>query len=107
MAPGVADELNSRVVTVQDSSGNVTEMATGGLGLGKKFMDISTSIRDVTKADMKLNDTVPESLHVDHNSFEVTIGGATTGDARTELNGVTVPRSYVSEVPMAQRYFLF
>ncbi|WP_406252520.1 urease subunit alpha [Streptomyces atratus] len=107
VAPGVADELNSRVVTVQGSSGNVTETATGGLGLGKKFMDISTSIRGVTKADMKLNDTVPESLHVDHNSFEVTIGGATTGDARTELNGVTVPRSYVSEVPMAQRYFLF
>lgn len=103
----MADELNSRVVTVQGSSGNVTETATGGLGLGKKFMDISTSIRGVTKADMKLNDTVPESLHVDHNSFEVTIGGATTGDARTELNGVTVPRSYVSEVPMAQRYFLF
>lgn len=107
VAPGVADKLNPRVVTVQDSGGNVTEMTTGGLGLGKKFMDISTSIRDVTKADMKLNDTVPESLHVDHNSFEVTIGGATTGDARTELNGATVPRSYVSEVPMAQRYFLF
>ncbi|GAA1321895.1 urease subunit alpha [Streptomyces sanglieri] len=107
VAPGVADALNPRVVTVQDSGGNATGMATGGLGLGKKFMDISTGIRDITKADMKLNDTVPESLHVDHNSFEVTIGGATTGDARTELNGVTVPRSYVNEVPMAQRYFLF
>lgn len=107
VAPGVADALNPRVVTVQDSGGNATGMATGGLGLGKKFMDISTGIRDVTKADMKLNDTVPESLHVDHNSFEVTIGGATTGDSRTELNGVTVPRSYVNEVPMAQRYFLF
>lgn len=107
VAPGVADRLNSRVVTVQDSSGNVTEMTIGGLGLGKKFVDISTSIRDVTKADMKLNDTVPESLNVDHNSFEVTIGGETTGDARTELNGATVPRAYVTEVPMAQRYFLF
>ncbi|MFD0343034.1 urease subunit alpha [Streptomyces sp. NPDC127117] len=107
VAPGVADALNPRVVTVQDSEGNATGVATGGLGLGKKFMDISTNIRDVTKADMKLNDTVPESLHVDHNSFEVTIGGATTGDARTELNGATVPRSYVTEVPMAQRYFLF
>ena len=65
------------------------------------------STRDVTKADMKMNDTVPESLEVDHNSFEVTIGGATTSDARTELNGATVPRTYVSEVPLAQRYFLF
>ncbi|MFB6875833.1 urease subunit alpha [Streptomyces sp. NPDC056323] len=107
VAPGVADRLNARVVTVQDSTGNVTEMTTGGPGLVKRFMDISTSIREITKADMKLNDMVPESLHVDHNSFEVTIGGATTGDARTELNGATVPRAYVSEVPMAQRYFLF
>lgn len=77
-----------------------------GLGLDKKFVEI-TSTRGVTKADMKLNDTVPESLEVDHNSFEVTIGGATMGDARTELNGATVPRAYVTEVPMAQRYFLF
>ena len=77
-----------------------------GLGLGKKFVEIK-STRDVTKADMKMNDTVPESLEVDHNSFEVTIGGATTSDARTELNGATVPRTYVSEVPLAQRYFLF
>ncbi|MET7728835.1 hypothetical protein [Streptomyces mirabilis] len=46
-------------------------------------------------------------LEVDHNSFEVTIGGATTLDVRTEIDGVTIPRAYVSEVPMAQRYFLF
>ncbi|MFE4017021.1 urease subunit alpha [Streptomyces sp. NPDC059101] len=107
VAPGVASKLNAPVVTVRDSDGNVTDVNAAGLGLVKEFVDISTGIRDVTKADMKLNDMVPESLHVDHNSFEVTIGGATTGDARTELNGATVPRAYVSEVPMAQRYFLF
>lgn len=107
VAPGVASELNVTVVTVQDGSGKVTEVKTRGLGLAKQFVDISRGIRDVTKADMKLNEMVPDSLHVDHNSFEVTIGGATTGDARTELNGATVPRAYVSEVPMGQRYFLF
>ncbi|MFD9136931.1 urease subunit alpha [Streptomyces bottropensis] len=95
VAPGVAGNLNG------DGTSSYP-----GLGLDKDFVDI-TSTRQVTKADMKLNDTVPQSLEVDHNSFEVTIGGATTSDARTELNGATVPRSYVTEVPLAQRYFLF
>ncbi|AGP61420.1 urease subunit alpha [Streptomyces rapamycinicus] len=95
VAPGVADNLN----------GDGTS-SSSGLGLDKDFVDI-TSTRHVTKADMKLNDTVPDSLEVDHNSFEVTIGGATTTDTRAELNGATVPRSYVNEVPLAQRYFLF
>ncbi|MGW8066661.1 urease subunit alpha [Streptomyces ziwulingensis] len=105
-APGVADRLNTRFVITQDRSKKVTEAKTEGLGLRKRFVEISDT-RGVRKKDMKLNDTVPESLEVDHNSFEVTIGGATTSDARTELNGVTVPRSYVTEVPLAQRYFLF
>jgi urease subunit alpha len=105
-APGVADKLNTRFVITQDSTNKVTEAKTEGLGLRKKFVEIADT-RHVKKTDMKLNDTVPESLEVDHNSFEVTIGGATTSDARTELNGVTVPRSYVTEVPLAQRYFLF
>jgi urease subunit alpha len=95
VALGVADKLNG-----DGTSSNP------GLGLGKDFVDIA-STRHITKADMKLNDTVPDSLEVDHNSFEVTIGGATTTDTRTELNGATVPRSYVTEVPLAQRYFLF
>ncbi|KPC62737.1 urease subunit alpha [Streptomyces chattanoogensis] len=105
-APGVADRLNTRFVTLQDSSNKVTETKTEGLGLNKKFVEIADT-RNVKKTDMKLNDKVPDSLEVDHNSFEVTIGGASTGDARTELNGATVPRAYVNEVPMAQRYFLF
>ncbi|WP_330301924.1 MULTISPECIES: urease subunit alpha [unclassified Streptomyces] len=105
-APGVADRLNTRFVITQDSSNKVTDAKTQGLGLNKKFVEI-TDTRDVKKDDMKLNDTWRLSLEVDHNSFEVTIGGATTSDARTELNGATVPRSYVTEVPLAQRYFLF
>ncbi|WP_329371858.1 urease subunit alpha [Streptomyces sp. NBC_01483] len=105
-APGVADRLNTRFVITQDSSNKVTDAKTQGLGLNKKFIEIADT-RGVKKSDMKLNDTVPGSLEVDHNSFEVTIGGATTSDARTELNGATVPRSYVTQVPLAQRYFLF
>jgi urease subunit alpha len=105
-APGVADRLNTRFVITQDSSNKVTDAKTRGLGLNKKFVEIADT-RGVKKSDMKLNDTVPKSLEVDHNSFEVTIGGATTSDARTMLDGATVPRSYVNEVPLAQRYFLF
>ncbi|WP_051858300.1 urease subunit alpha [Streptomyces cellulosae] len=105
-APGVADRLNTRFTVTQDSSHKVTGAKTEGLGLSKRFVEISDT-RGIQKTDMKLNGTVPVSLEVDHNSFEVTIGGATTSDARTELNGATVPRSYVTEVPLAQRYFLF
>ncbi|MFF2373311.1 urease subunit alpha [Streptomyces xiamenensis] len=96
VAPGVADRLNGPRVEGEP-----------GLGLDKTFVEI-TSTRHITKADMRLNDgSALTSLEVDHDSFEVTIGGATTSDVRTELNGATVPRTYVSELPMAQRYFLF
>ncbi|GAA5609572.1 urease subunit alpha [Streptomyces platensis] len=103
-AEDVADSLNTRFDPGRhsDSKGTGTET----VGLNKKFVPIENT-RNVKKTDMKLNDKVPDSLEVDHDSFEVTIGGATTGDARTELNGATVPRSYVNEVPLAQRYFLF
>ncbi|MEV5989042.1 urease subunit alpha [Streptomyces sp. NPDC052051] len=96
VAPDVDDRLNG-----DGTSSNP------GLGLHKRFVPIA-STRGVTKAHMKLNDgSALTSLEVDHDSFEVTIGGATTSDVRTELNGATVPRSYVDELPMAQRYFLF
>ncbi|MCX2970897.1 MULTISPECIES: urease subunit alpha [Streptomyces] len=99
----VADE---RVALRLNGGTDADGTAHEGLGTGKTFVPIA-STRDVTKADMKLNDTVPESLAVDHDSFEVTIGGATTGDTRTVLDGATVPRAYVTDLPLAQRYFLF
>jgi urease subunit alpha len=106
-APDTADTLNTRF-----GMGNQNDRAeplAATVGLTKRFVEISPEVRDVDKTKMKLNDTVAEvqDLEVDHNSFEVTVGGATTGDSPARLNGMTVPRSYVSEVPMAQRYFLF
>ena len=47
-----------------------------GLGLNKKFIEI-TAPGGSSKADMKQNDTVPRP-RIDPDSFEVTIGGATT-----------------------------
>lgn len=88
----------------------ITVTRPGGLGLEKDFVDI-TDTRRITKAAMLLNDRGAEGkeldLEVSHNSFEVTIGGATTTDVRAEIDKATVPRTYVTEVPMAQRYFLF
>lgn len=41
------------------------------------------------------------------DTFDVTIGGATTSDVRTTVDGQEVGRNYATELPLAQRYFLF
>ncbi|SDK19804.1 urease subunit alpha [Streptomyces indicus] len=63
------------------------------LGLDKRFTAIG-STRRVTKADMRQNDARPD-VRVDPDSFAVTIDG--------EL----VESDPATELPMAQRYFLF
>ncbi|MER6850151.1 urease subunit alpha [Streptomyces flaveolus] len=64
------------------------------------------STREVTKADMIHNDGVPK-IDIDPDTFDVTIGGATTSDVRTTVDGQEVGRNYATELPLAQRYFLF
>jgi urease subunit alpha len=87
----------------------VSELAVEGelsqIGLLKPLRAIK-STREVTKADMVHNDGLPEIV-VNPDTFEVTIGGATTSDVRTEVDGQLVGRHYATELPMAQRYFLF
>ncbi|MEU2790003.1 urease subunit alpha [Streptomyces sp. NPDC007100] len=63
------------------------------LGLAKSFQAIR-STRGVTKADMRNNDALP-SVHVDPDTFTVTI------------DGDVVEPAPAAELPMAQRYFLF
>ncbi|MFI6938876.1 urease subunit alpha [Streptomyces sp. NPDC050418] len=63
------------------------------LGLDKQFTAIG-STRGVTKADMRQNDARP-AVHVDPDSFAVTI------------DGEAVEAEPATELPMAQRYFLF
>ncbi|PWI42706.1 urease subunit alpha [Streptomyces sp. ICBB 8177] len=66
---------------------------TERLGLGKRFAAIRDT-RPVTKADMRENDAMPR-VEVDPDTFTVRIDGdAVEPDPATEL-------------PMAQRYFLF
>jgi urease subunit alpha len=87
----------------------VSELAVEGelsqIGLLKPLRAIK-STREVTKADMVHNDGLPEIV-VNPDTFEVTIGGATTSDVHTEVDGQLVGRHYATELPMAQRYFLF
>ena len=53
------------------------------------------NIRNLTKRDMKLNDVIPKSLEVDPQTYDVTVDG--------EL----ITCEPASELPLAQRYFLF
>ncbi len=80
-----------------------------GLGkrrkLSKQFRAI-TDTRTVHKADMKENDATPD-VRIDPDTYEVVIGGAKVTDVTTFVDDRIVDRAYVSELPMAQRYFLF
>lgn len=88
----------------------VTERAIGkglskGSKLSKRFRAI-TDTRGVKKADMKENHATPH-VRIDPDTYEVIIGGAKVTDVTTFVDGHIVDRAYVSELPMAQRYFLF
>ncbi len=63
------------------------------LGLSRRLVAV-TPTRDVGKADMVNNDVCPD-ITVDPDSFRVTI------------DGETIEQSPATELPMAQRYFLF
>lgn len=63
------------------------------LGLEKMVLPVG-GIRNLTKKDMKLNDATPE-IRVDPQTYDVTVDG--------EL----VTCEPASELPLAQRYFLF
>jgi urease subunit alpha len=75
------------------------------LGLGKQFMAI-TSTRGVRKEHMKENSATPD-IQIDPDTFEVIAGGGKLEDVSTLIEGQAVERTYASELPMAQRYFLF
>jgi urease subunit alpha len=64
-----------------------------GLGLAKRAVAVDDT-RAVRKSDMIANDATPE-VRVDPDSFEV------------RIDGTVVEPAPVSELPMAQRYFLF
>ncbi|MFE9674638.1 urease subunit alpha [Streptomyces sp. NPDC006259] len=87
----------------------VSELAAGGelsrSGLLKELRVIKDT-REVTKADMVHNNGLPEVV-VGPDTFNVTIGGAVESDVRTTVDGHQIALNYATELPMAQRYFLF
>ncbi|MFF9690597.1 urease subunit alpha [Streptomyces sp. NPDC014623] len=76
-----------------------------GRKLNKRFKAIKDT-RSVQKADMKENSATPD-VRIDPDTYEVVIGGAKVTDVTTFVDDQIVDRAYVSELPMAQRYFLF
>ncbi|MFF9482797.1 urease subunit alpha [Streptomyces sp. NPDC014733] len=73
--------------------------------LNKPFKAI-TDTRGVFKEHMKENNATPE-VEIDPDTYEVVIGGAKVTDVTTFVEDRIVDRAFVSELPMAQRYFLF
>ncbi|MGW0778076.1 urease subunit alpha [Streptomyces sp. NPDC002835] len=74
-------------------------------GLTKRFRAI-TSTRGVFKKHMKENGATPD-VTIDPDTYEVIAGGAKVTDVTTYVQDQIVDRAFASELPMAQRYFLF
>ncbi|MFI7704123.1 urease subunit alpha [Nonomuraea sp. NPDC049480] len=75
------------------------------LKVSKEFRPIRNT-RKVFKENMRENNTRPD-IRIDPDTFEVEIGGAKAKDVKTEVDDQLVERDYATELPMAQRYFLF
>ncbi|MFI6765385.1 urease subunit alpha [Streptomyces sp. NPDC050355] len=75
------------------------------LKLGKEFKAIRDT-RSIRKEHMKENDACPD-VEIDPDTFEVIVGGAKVEDVSAQIDGHGVERNYATELPMAQRYFLF
>ncbi|MCX4626351.1 urease subunit alpha [Streptomyces sp. NBC_01443] len=98
LAPG---SLSYNFVTERAIKNGVAK----GRKLTKQFKAI-TDTRPVKKADMKENSATPH-VRIDPDTYEVIVGGAKVTDVTSFVDGQIVDRAYVSELPMAQRYFLF
>lgn len=89
----------------------------GGLGISKRLFEIKDT-RRVFKKDMVLNDATPD-IRVDPDTYEVFIEDTCITELRrrkeeqaqaedeTVCPGRPAPTHYASELPMAQRYFIF
>ncbi|WP_246075468.1 urease subunit alpha [Nonomuraea terrae] len=96
------------------NSVNFVSGSFGGLDGVRKAFETITDTRGLTKSDMRENDATP-AIEVDPDSFAVTVpgsGGTTRPDDRTpdvkvSVGDDTIVPEYRTELPMAQRYFLF
>jgi len=92
MFGGLGKSLTHSSVTFASQAGVDLDIA-GSFGLSKLILPISNT-RKIGKSDMKLNDYTPD-ISVDPETYEV------------KADGETLTCQPATELPMAQRYFLF
>ena len=86
---GKASAKTSAIFTSKVASENLASK----LGINKQVLSVKNT-RNIGKKDMKLNDFIGE-VEVDPETYDV------------RVDGKLIESKYVSEVPMAKKYFLF
>lgn len=86
---GKASAKTSAIFTSKVASENLASK----LGINKQVLSVKNT-RNIGKKDMKLNDFIGE-VEVDPETYDV------------RVDGKLIESNYVSEVPMAKKYFLF
>lgn len=86
---GRASSATSVIFTSKVASFNLKDK----LGISKEILPVK-NVRNIGKADMKLNDFIGD-IEIDSETYDV------------KINGELIESNYVEKVPMARRYFMF
>ncbi|MGE4462802.1 MAG: urease subunit alpha [Arcobacter sp.] len=86
---GRASSATSAIFTSKVASSNLKDK----LGISKEVLPVK-NVRNIGKADMKLNDFIGD-IEIDSETYDV------------KINGELIESNYVEKVPMARRYFMF
>lgn len=86
---GRAGSATSAIFTSKVASSNLKDK----LGISKEVLPVK-NVRNIGKADMKLNDFIGD-IEIDSETYDV------------KINGELIESNYVEKVPMARRYFMF
>ncbi|PUE66799.1 urease subunit alpha [Arcobacter lacus] len=86
---GRASSKTSAIFTSKVASSNLKDK----LGISKEVLPVK-NVRNIGKADMKLNDFIGD-IEIDSETYDV------------KINGELIESNYVEKVPMARRYFMF
>lgn len=86
---GRASSATSVIFTSKVASSNLKDK----LGISKEVLPVK-NVRNIGKADMKLNDFIGD-IEIDSETYDV------------KINGELIKSNYVEKVPMARRYFMF
>lgn len=86
---GRASSATSVIFTSKVASSNLKDK----LGISKEVLPVK-NVRNIGKADMKLNDFIGD-IEINSETYDV------------KINGELIESNYVEKVPMARRYFMF